>query len=286
MTKILSLLTFFFSFLAFGQHEYQLKGSFEIEGSKQKPVVYTLRWSEEENQISGKYSDNYYTDSAPVEGSVNNLGRLFKVELPEEEKGVKSIAILASEARLSDTATTLPVSVVTRDKKGNPLTTTGVAANFIGLSTVAQRQEEADCRENFGELAGFCGIYAGVISEQFDPRGLCDLMTSTAVRLELDDEGSVFLHLNRVSEIITTPVHHIGRLRAEPESTIVDVLSRSCRPLPGIDFPGDNCKRLNLRGSFTTERDEQHFEGTYTITDEATDISCRYGLSMDKQGAD
>lgn len=285
MTKILSLLTFFFSFLAFG-HEYQLKGSFEIEGSKQKPVLYVLQWSEEENQIRGKYSDNYFTDSAPVEGSVNNLGRLFKVELPEEEKGVKSIAILASEADLSDTATTLPVSVVTRDKKGNPLTTTGVPANFIGLTQVAQLQEEAECGENFGELAGFCGIYAGVISEQFDPGDMCDLMTSTAVRLGLDDEGSVFLYLNRVNAILTPPAHHIGRLRAEPESTVVDILSRSCRPLPGIDFPGENCKILNLRGSFTSERGEQHFEGTYTILDEETELSCRYGLSMDKQEDD
>jgi hypothetical protein len=273
-----------FNSLTLAQYEYQLNGSYEIkEGKKSNPVEFSLRWSEKNNLISGHYKDNHYAEKGiEASGSVDNLGRLFKVKLPNERGGVQSISVLTSQKKIDDTATSVPISVITRDSEGSPVTTKGIAANLVGLSTVAQRQEEP-CEEEFGALAGFCGIYEGVISEEFDPADDCDLMTRPAIRLELNPEGSFLLHLDRLSEIVETPYHAIGRIRANPESTLVDVLSRTCRSLEGIDYPGDNCKRLNLRGSFTSEGDDRSFEGTYTIVDELTDRRCRYRLSVESR---
>lgn len=274
-----------FSFLSLAQHEYQLKGSFEVkEGQKLNPVEFQISWTEKNNLIQGQYQDNHYTKKGiETSGSVNNLGRLFTVNFPEESGGVKSIWILTSQKTLNDTATSVPISVITKDSEGNPVTTQGITANLGGQQNrVAQRQEE-QCQEEFGELAGFCGLYEGVISEEFDSANDCNLMNRPAISLELNSEGTFLLHLDRLSEIVQTPFHTIGRIRANPESTLVDVLSRTCRPLEGIAYPGDNCKRLNLRGSFTSEGDNRRFEGTYTIVDEMSDRRCRYRLTLENR---
>ena len=270
------------SFLSLAQHDYQLRGSFEVkEGKKLNPVEFQLSWSEKNNLITGQYKDNHYAEKGEdASGSVNNLGRLFTVKFPEQRGGVESISVLTSQKNLNKTATSVPISVITRDTEGNPITTQGISAKLGGQNTVAQRQEE-QCQEEFGELAGFCGVYEGIISEEFDPANDCNLMSRPAISLELNSEGTFLLHLDRLSEIVQTPFHTIGRIRANPESTLVDVLSRTCRPLEGISYPGDNCKRLNLRGSFTSEGDNRSFEGTYTIVDEQTDRRCRYRLALE-----
>jgi len=160
--------------------------------------------------------------------------------------------------------------------------TTVTAALISSPLETAQAQEEP-CVENFGQLEGFCGFYGGMVTEDQDIHGKCNLLNSDAVRLELSTNGDMRLLLGRNSQIVQTPIHFIGRVPVDPKSTAIDVMSRSCRALPGVNFPSDDCKRVNLVGSFQVERKRKHFKGGYFIFDEKTGEACKYGLAMDME---
>lgn len=264
------------------QKQFQLNGSYKLDSSVKKPVKFTLNWNEDNNKITGTYQDNYFTKSAKVTGNKQNLGRTFVVTFPETTKGVKSITLLSSQVGGNVSGTTIPVSVITRDLPGNPLTVTEANSQFVMVSPMlAQKQEEAICREGFGALQGYCGIYEGLITEEVDRGEQCNLLYAEAVRLELNFMGDINLYLGEVNEIVSIPIHRIGRIPSNPETTTIDVLSRACRPVSGTSFPGDNCKRLHLLGRFSTVDVTRHFAGVYSITDELTGNVCRYSLSMD-----
>lgn len=270
------------SFTALARSEqYQLKGSFELDSSVKKPVDFTLVWSEENGEIKGQYSDNYFTKRADLIGEDGKVGRTFKIVLPEVKRGVRSLNILTSVAGADKAGTTIPVSVITRDAKGNPLTNAEVKGNLSQTRLIAQRQEE-ECREGFGALSGFCGIYEGLIAENVDRQNKCNLLFADAVRLELDPAANLTLYMGRVEEIFTTPGHLIGRVPSNHGSNRIDVMSRSCRNLPGIESKNDFCKRLNLVGQFTMVGNRKHFRGIYTVFDEGTKNTCSYTLSMDQ----
>lgn len=270
------------SLSAFARSEkYQLKGSYQLNSSINKPVEYSLSWAEEDGQIKGVYSDNYFSKRAEVIGEDGKEGRTFKVVLPEIKRGVQSINILTSVAGVKDVATTIPVSIITRDAKGNPLTNAEVQGNLSQTRIVAQRQEE-ECREGFGALAGYCGIYEGLIAENVDRQNKCNLLFADAVRLEFDAAANLTLYMGQVEQIFTTPGHLIGRVPSKPGTNRIDVMSRSCRNLPGIESKNEYCKRLNLVGQFTMIGQRRHFAGTYTIFDEGTKNTCSYTLSMDQ----
>ena len=261
--------------------QYQLKGAFKMKSSDKRPIEYTLRWSEDKGKISGEYNDNFFIDAAKVKGNEGDMGRNFIIELPTIKNGVKSITLLSSEAKSDRAGTTVPVSIVTRDRRGNPLTTTSANSNFVTLYSVAQKQEEKPCQEGFGALSGYCGIYEGLISEYQDKRNKCNLLFASAVKLELTDDQTLILHLGEVNDLVNIPYHVIGRLPSNPEGTSVDVMSRSCRPLQGVNAPGDACKQLNLTGTFSIEGANRHFAGAYSIKEEGTNNLCQYTLSMD-----
>jgi hypothetical protein len=147
---------------------------------------------------------------------------------------------------------------------------------------VAQKQEEAKCQEGFGQLAGYCGVYTGMFSEELDTNKKCNLLAFSATRLVLDENGELGLILGETSAIISTPFHRIGRIFTNTDSDRIDVISRDCRLLPGTTFAGDNCKRMNLSGTFSKIRNVKHFSGDYLIIDEKTNERCRYNLSMDQ----
>jgi hypothetical protein len=284
MHKIIYLLiSLVFGFNAIGEEgfNYQLRGSYKLESSKKRPVEFTLQWKEEKDKITGEYSDNFFIDKAEVTGAHGDLGRNFVVKLPSEKNGVKSITLLSSEVKGDKTGTTVPVSIVTRDIKGNPLTTTEGNSNFVTLYSDAQKQEDNTCEDGFGALAGYCGVYEGMIAEDKDRRNKCNLLFTSAVRLELTNDQTLILHMGQVSELVDNPRHEIGRLPISPENRLIDVMSRACRPLQGINAPGDSCKQLNLVGKFTTRGTNKHFTGTYTIKQEGTNNFCQYTLSMD-----
>ncbi|MFP5384804.1 MAG: hypothetical protein ACLGHN_01910 [Bacteriovoracia bacterium] len=288
MMKLLSLLMLFlFMPSAFAQKEayqYQLKGSYKLESSKTEPVKYTMRWNEKDGEIKGTYSDNYFARFAEVAGERKATGRTFIVTFPELKKGVKSITIVGSVEK-EDDATTVPIGIVTRDLRGNPLTTTEAESslNILNKPVVAQRQEDPECVGGFGMLAGYCGVYAGLIAEEVDRRNRCDLLIVDAVRLELTEEGSVLLHLGPVNELVQTPAHSVGRIPYNPLERSVDMIGRICGPLAGVNSSSTTCKRVHLIGDFYLEDNDRRFTGTYEITEEDTNLLCRYTLSMEKQ---
>lgn len=283
MRLLIFLFVFTLSLSASGQNnfQYQLKGSYKMKSSDKKPIEYTLRWSETKGKITGDYSDNFFIDSATVKGSEGDMGRNFIVELPTIKNGVKSITILSAQTMSDRAGTSVPVSIVTRDRRGNPLTTTSANSNFVTLYSVAQKQEEKPCQEGFGALAGYCGIYEGLISEYQDKRNKCNLLFASAVKLELTEDQTLVLHLGEVNDLVNIPYHVIGRLPSNPEGTAIDVMSRSCRPLQGVNARGDACKQLNLTGTFSIEGANRHFAGAYSIKEEGTNNLCQYTLSMD-----
>lgn len=263
--------------------QYELKGTLK-QMPKNKSITYDLKWTEENGHISGVYSDDYFSRRSEVRGEGGDLGRTFIVAFPQSKDGVRSLTILSSLMKKVDTATTVPVSIVTRDEKGNPLTNFKTSANFVTTSfrTAAQLQEENRCTEGFGVLAGFCGTYAGMLTEERDRRNRCNLLFADAVRLELTQEGMLILRLGDLSNIAEAPLHTIGRIPFNPQKNAIDVMSRVCAPLYGLNLDSSSCKVLHLRGDFGRNKDNLHFSGTYQVSEEGTNNVCVYGLSMDK----
>jgi hypothetical protein len=137
------------------------------------------------------------------------------------------------------------------------------------------------CREGFGELAGHCGFYSGMISEQVDAQNKCDLLSFKKMKLVFDENGEIGLALGDLSDIISAPIQRIGRIFYSPDSKRINLLSRACRKLDGTLFRTDECKRLGLDGNFSDLGPTKHFQGLYTITSEKTNEFCRYSLSVD-----
>lgn len=283
MKYVILLILFSYNLFAQEAFQYQLKGAFKLHAKDKSNVEYTLRWSEDKGKIRGEYNDNYFIDSVAVRGEEGDLGRNFIIELPSLKNGVKSITLLSSEVKAEKTAVSVPVTIVTRDRRGNPVTTSKSNPQFVTLYQVAQKQEERPCQEGFGALEGYCGIYEGLISEYRDRRNKCNLLFASAVRLELTEDQTLVLHLGEVNGVVNAPYHVIGRLPSYPESRSIDVMSRSCRPLQGVNAPGDACKQLNLTGTFSQEGANKHFSGSYTIKEEGTNNLCQYTLSMDME---
>lgn len=275
---LLLMLLFSFNLLAQDQ-QYVLKGNLD------KNVQFTLVWSEYEGKVTGTYQDNYYSNKVPLRGVAGDLGRILLVTLPQETKGVRTISFLGSDLKGSKGSALIPVSVVLRDDKGKPVKTTSIEANLTGMTqtVLAQKQEEANCQEGFGTLAGFCGIFAGMLTEDADTQNKCNLLAYNNARLILESTGEMNLSLGEVNSVVQNPSHRLGRISYDPQSTNVDLLTRICRPLPGTTFGGDDCKRLNLIGYFSITNKGKRFAGSYLIIDEKTNQSCRYTLSMDQE---
>jgi hypothetical protein len=264
--------------------QYQLKGKYRPDFSKQKIVDFILRWSEENGNISGSYQDNYFTQPGKVTGNERASGRIFEVLFPEKKNEIKSLIILTSVARHPATAMVVPLGIVTRDQNGNLLSMTKSTAEMVITSfrSLAQLQEEGPCLDGFGALGGYCGVYAGVLAEEQDRRNRCNLLFSDAIRLELTQEGMLILHLGEVNDFITSASHTIGRLPVNPQKSSIDLMSRICAPLTGVNSSSSSCKILHLKGIFSQIKDLRHFRGEYTIHEEGTNNLCRYSLSMDK----
>jgi hypothetical protein len=281
--KLFLFLTIYSGLVWSQSSDLKLEGSYKLASSVQKPISFTLTWKEDaEGRVKGTYRDDFYSKSALVSGFTTQAGRNLTVLFPSPIKGVKTISLLSSKGDIKDISTTIPLSIITRDAHGTPLTTVSTRAQFSSGNHLAQKQE-ANCTEGMGNLEGFCGIYSGMVSEDKDAKNKCDLIGSDTLNLQLTDDGSVAFLFGPQSEIILQPRHEIGRIPANPDSNSIDVLSRHCQRLERIMFPSDNCKRVHLSGSFIIERNRKHFKGSYTITDEKWNQSCKYGLSMDMQ---
>lgn len=269
-------------------YDYELKGSYKLQSSKKMPINYSLKWNEKDGSIKGIYSDNHFTKEAVVTGEGGTLGRTFNVKFPVSLQGVRTITLLGPMVKEKQTSLPQDVSIITRNERGTPLTTVKSKAQFNAKSgdvlVLAQMQEDDDeCVKGFGVLANYCGIYNGIISESQDRRNRCNLLFADAVRLELKKDSTVILHLGEVNEFINSPGHSIGKIPTDPQKNNIDVMSRVCGPLSGVNSSSGSCKIIHLTGTFSINRDFRHFEGKYEITEENTNNSCTYTLSMDRQ---
>lgn len=263
---------------------YQLKGSYFFRKNDKTPVNFNVRWVEKNGQLTGFYSDDRFAERAAVDGMVTDNGRMFEVVLPRETGGVKTLSFLTSSAGKESSGKSIPLQLVTRDMTGNPLTTAKFNAQFVEVISpeTKQAQEARPCSEGFGEMAGYCGRYGGMVSELQDAGRMCDFMSSKDLRLEVDNEANIIFHTSQPDDRHVTQDHLVGRIPSETPTRSVDIMSRHCRPLPGTTFPGDDCKRINLVGTFTSQNGTPHFSGTYTIIDEKNDKSCRYSMTLDR----
>lgn len=283
--KFLSVLFLSFFTTIASATPYKLEGSFFADKDQKAPVSFNLEWTEKEDQIAGFYSDNHFAPRAPVRGLVTEYGRTFEILLPNDKRGVKSISLLTASVGAKKTGTSIPLQMVTRDERGNPLKTARLSVQFMDItprSDTRQAEEERPCGEGLGDLAGYCGRYGGMIAEEFDSARMCDFMTPKDVRLELDNEANVIFHVSQPGDKHMSQDHLIGRVPSSAPSRTVDLMSRHCRPLPGTNFPGEDCKRLNLIGTFSMRNGEPHFTGTYSIINEKNDRSCRYSMTLDR----
>lgn len=264
---------------------YQLKGSFLLQRGEKRPVNFSIRWVEKEGQVTGFYSDSKFTQRALVTGLSTDNGRTFEIIFPRATGEVKSLTILSASTGSSEKGKKIPLEMISRDKEGNPLTTVKFQAQFSEITSPRgqrQAQEARPCSEGFGEIAGYCGLYGGMLSEEFNSGKVCNFLDTKNIRLELDNDANVIFHTESPTDRSAREDHLIGRIPSGANSRKVDLMSRHCRPLPGTNFPGDDCKRLNLIGTFSERNGNPHFSGTYMIIDEKNDKSCRYSMTMDR----
>ena len=284
MKTIFTLASIIFS-LAASAAPFQLKGKYFFRSGEKNPVSFNLRWVEKEGKISGFYSDNRFTDRAAVTGVTTDNGRTFEIILPQANAGLKSFSLLTSSVKSSETGKQIPLQLVTRDQSGTPLTTAKFEALFTEITPKeksTEAQEVRPCTEGFGQIAGFCGRYGGMVTEEYDSGKLCDFLSTKNLRLEVDNQANVIFHTDQPDDRHSSQDHLMGRIPSDFPSRSVDIMSRHCRPLPGTNFPGDDCKRINLIGTFTTRDGNPHFIGTYSIIDEKNDRSCRYSMTFDR----
>lgn len=284
MKSWMLILILFFSTNTFA-FQYELSGSLGKDPKTQKEISFSMNWSELNGVCRGTYEDQSYIGSGILRGVNSASGRLFVITSRGLDKNIRTMILASSNLKIDKGEASVPISFTIRDDQGNPLGTKISSAKLISgsvSSKTAQLQEEP-CQDGFGELAGFCGVYSGLVSETSDSQNRCDLLSSSKVKLVLDENGELGLVLGDISEILQTPIHRIGRIFINPSSRRVDLLTRSCRELIGTRFDKDDCKRLNIQGVFSLFQNSRHFVGQYSIVDEKTNQSCTYSLTLQEK---
>lgn len=266
-------------------YRYDMSGDFKISLKGNKVIPFSLNWTEEDGALTGVYSDNYFGKSVFTKGLAESSGGFtILADFKKEIDGVRSFTILIPKIDTQKVSEKIQLTFILRNLKGDPIKTFKVNSkiNSISFLSAKQLQEEHQCTEGFGVLEGYCGIYAGMITEEWDRRNKCNLLFADAVRLELTNNGVLLLHLGEVNNLIKTQFHNLGRIPFNPQKKSIDILNRVCFPMSGFNSSiGDACKILHLRGVFSSVRQHVHFEGSYTISEEGSNNQCKYKLSMD-----
>lgn len=249
-------------------------------GFNQAPVNFTLQWNEFGTQIRGIYKDNYYSASANVEGTASNGSRSMNVIFPEIKFGAKNITFLTSQ---SDPVNgSIPLSITVRDEAGATLLTNNISG-IMSSATATNSNDGTLCSVGFGSLTGFCGIYAGTVTEAADTSNRCNMIGDGSLRVELATDKSMNIYLNYTNSIQGLPVHRLGSIPLASLSPNIEQRARNCGTLAGTSFFSGNCQALYLVGSFNeTSGAGRSFSGTYTITDETTAESCTLNLTMER----
>jgi hypothetical protein len=281
MTVILFLL---FAFSAFAQEfQYRLEGSFV---SNATTVNYIVNWNETSTTIQGLYQDNLFAQGGPkiLSGTVAPSGRTMNVILPQELLGVRSIIL--HTPMVGTTSGSVPLNITTQD---NLARTVDSPDTFSMMSTLPKTTSPGDekneevCVIGFGVLTGFCGLYNGVFNEISDNRNRCDLLTGGNLRLELTPDTVFTLHFNYALGQAEPTFHTIGAFALSPQTNTVNITGQNCSVLPSTTFIPNNCKTINLNGSFLDQAGIVTFNGTYTIADQVNADSCSYSMSLTRE---
>lgn len=269
---------FLFLFMTFSvmaqDFQYQLEGSFKT--SDEVTVNYDVSWNETLTAIQGIYRDNFYARSGPkiVTGDISPSNRTMNIILPEDVNGARSLTLVTTQT--GNGSTSIPMSITVRDNAGGVIS----SPNGFALMTAnnpRKANQGNECDIGFGVLTGLCGIYSGNFGEILDNNSRCDLLIDGNPRLELAPDTTFRLLL------ANQPTQIIGSFLPSPTSNNINITSNICEPIPGTSFLPNNCKNINLNGTFFTGASTVSFTGTYTISDVINADSCSYRLSLRRE---
>src|SRR5690606_144152 len=118
-------------------------------------------------------------------------------------------------------------------------------SSFISYALSWPQREEETCKEGFGTLANFCGIYDGMVTKEVDRQEKCSLLQEGDVLFEVMPTREIRLYFEGRKRF-----HKIGKIPLNASSFEIDVSRRDCSPLKGVLSQNSGCKILNLEGSF------------------------------------
>lgn len=305
------LLLLFFAFSVHAQsYQYRLEGTFTTnstaapvapngiaapdtsmgsEPTSPTIVNYSVNWNETSTTIQGVYQDNYFSQGAPrqLSGSVTPNGRNMTVILPTTVSDVRQVSIVTN---VGTTVTgSVPVAIKTQNTIGSTIDNTNSIALLTALPAASEGagvDHDQDCLVGFGALSGMCGIYNGTFNEFSDTSQRCHLLSQGNPRLQFGTNTTFSFILNYIPGARTQTSHTIGSFLPSPQTNSINISGRNCSTLSGTNFPGADCKTLNLSGTFRPDATSNYgFVGIYQIVDEATGDSCSYELNLTRESA-
>lgn len=262
-------------------YSHTIEGNYPLTSQSFSPIKigFTLSWNETGNRVDGVYSDNYFATSAPVTGTTTNKGRILNVAFAEPTQGIKSINLTMPQIGLFNGQAA--VQITTTNAAGVPFDAGNIVTNMSSRVLNPVNAGARPCIVGFGVFSGFCGQFAGTISEVSDPKNRCNLIGKGITKLEMAHNTEIKLFQNVENNNLKGRVPHmLGRLPASPLSPNVNMTNRICGLVENTTFPQTGCKVLNLTGAFQEVGDTPNFTGTYSISDESTRATCRYSLNL------
>lgn len=275
---------FFFSLAALAQNstQFSLQGTYSVSSQSLSPtpINFSISWNETGNKIEGTYSDNYFSQSSPVTGSTETFGRTFNIVFPTPTQGIRSILMTTAQTGIINT--TIPLTIQTRNPAGVPVDNSSVNVSMTSQPYSPAASSTNACVLGFGTLTGYCGLYAGTISENHDPANRCNLLGPGSTRLELAIDTRLALFFNYQTTTSGVPVHRLGAIPPSPLNNNLNVSARNCGTLAQTNFSSANCQTMILTGAFLDLGGTRNFTGTYTITDETNKETCTYSMNLNR----
>lgn len=281
---MIAFLSLVFAISVFSQDfMFKMTGSFPSSAGagadSPATVNYTISWNETSTEIQGVYQDNFFAQNPRMlTGSVLTEGRRFSLILPTPVQGVRQI-VVTTPAR-GFTSGSVSTTVRTEDNLGRVVDSENPVSLITQLPSANNGgPDNGSCIVGFGALSGYCGLYNGNFNEILDNNNRCDLPTAR-MRLELASDTVFRLFINYVPGAATNSTHNLGAFLPSPSDNTINVTRQECEPQPGTSFEIDNCRTLDLNGTFFARPDDVNFSGTYTISDNVNGDKCIYSMNL------
>ena len=277
-----------FSFLASAQtsntpnYQYQLDGTYSatLPGNlNTRNVRFTMLWNERNSVVSGTYQDDLFTIGSPVSGTAGITGRVFNVKLPRIIQNVANLSFTTSVSSI--TGGNLSTMVFMKDQAMATVFQSNTSA-IVSIRADYVEPENSPCDVGFGVLTGYCGLYAGSLTEVSDAANICSL-PDYGFRMELGTDANTSLYFYYSDTVPGTPVHKLGAFAQAPLTSSVSVSTRHCGALVGTSYGAGTCQVLTLSGNYTEVGDGRNFQGKYEIKEESSGSSCVYDLNVNRE---